>query len=161
MKLVVKMNPTELLTKVKAAKKDWLYRAGAYLRRAARSSVKRGRYQGVWFVNSFGVRQFAKRGIPSAPGEPPRDFNGWRKTFHFDVDNVAETVAVGAVAGRKGIPPLHEYGGSGTVTWTEKDRRGRWHKRTTTRHYPPRPVMQPAYEKSKVVISKFWSNAIR
>ena len=161
MRLVAKMTVKELLTKVRSAKKDWLYKAGAYLRKAARTSVKKGRAHGEWITNSFGRRQFVTRNVHSAPGEPPRDYNGWRRSFHFEVDSMAEIVVVGAIAGRRGIPPLHEYGGTGTVAWSEIDRAGRWHRRTVSRHYPPRPVMGPAYEKSKIVISKFWLNVVK
>lgn len=151
----------KLLGKVKEARKDWLYKAGAYLRRTARNSIKRGKTIKKTIFNSFGIPQTIIENQSSAPGEPPRDFNGWRKTFHFEVDNTAEIVAVGPIAGKKGIPPLHEYGGTGVVKWKEIDRKGIWHTFTREKHYPPRPTMQPALEKSKATISKFWANAIR
>ncbi|MBR4674205.1 MAG: hypothetical protein IKP00_07055 [Victivallales bacterium] len=152
---------TELLSKVKEAKKDWLYKAGAYLRRTARNSIKKGRTIKRTIFNSFGVSQTIVENVSSPAGEPPRDFSGWRKTFHFEVDNVAEIVAVGPIAGRNRIPPLHEYGGTGLIKWREIDRKGIWHTFTREKHYSPRPTMQPALEKSKTTISKFWTNAIR
>ena len=67
---------TELLSKVKEAKKDWLYKAGAYLRRTARNSIKKGRTIKRTIFNSFGVSQTIVENVSSPAGEPPRDFSG-------------------------------------------------------------------------------------
>lgn len=152
---------SELMDKVREANKDWLYKAGAYVRKTARNSIKKGKTTKRTIFNSFGVAQTIVENVSSRPGEPPRDFNGWRRTFHFDVDNIAENVAIGPIAGKHGIPPLHEYGGTGTVKWREIDRKGNWHTFRRSRSYPPRPTMQPALEKSKTTVSKFWTNAIK
>lgn len=155
------MSPDELLDKVRTARKGWLYKAGAYVRRAARNSIKKGRTEEVMLANSFGRYQRFRRRVHSSPGQPPRDYSGWRKTFHFEVDNASEIVSVGPIAGRRGIPPIHEYGGAGTVRWRELDWHGRWHTFTRSAYYAPRPTMQPALEKSKAAISQFWANAIK
>ena len=157
----IEWNLKELLGKVKEAKKDWLYKAGAYLRKAARNSIKKGRTIKKTIFNSFGVPQTIVENVSSNQGEPPRDFNGWRRTFHFEVDNTSEIVAVGPIAGRSRIPPLHEYGGTGLIKWREIDRQGKWHTMTRSKQYAPRPTMEPALEKSKTTISKFWTNAIK
>lgn len=160
----VKFNSKDLLKTVKYHKKEWLYRAGGYLRTTARNSIKtrRGKrsLEKFTFTNEFGRTQTEIFWVKSPTGTPPFDHNGWKKTFSFGVDEMAEVVDVGALRGRNRIPPLHEYGGQGIIKYTVFDRQGRRHERTKTHTFEKRETMRPALEKSLHKISTFWKGVI-
>jgi len=119
-----------------AAKKS-LIRQAAYIRRVARSSMHRAEKA-------------------SAPGKPPNTHDNplIKKLLYWDYDDSTGSVVVGPVArrGRSGqtVPELMEYGG--TV-----QRPGQ-----KVRTYPPRPYMQPAFEKGStpVMMSAFWLQSL-
>ena len=126
----------KLAMKTMDAAKKALIRQAAYIRRVARSSMQ-------------------KADKPSAPGKPPHAHDNplIRKLLYFDYDDSTGSVVVGPISGRRRseqtVPELMEYGG--TV-----QRPGQ-----NARTYPPRPYMQPAFEKSSTptMMSKFWLQA--
>ena len=160
----VKFNSKDLLKVVKYHKKGWLYKAGAYLRNTAKNSIKtrRGKrsLEKFQFENEFGRKQNELLWTKSSVGQPPFDHLGWKKTFSFGVDEMAEVVDVGALAGRSHIPPLHEFGGIGVIKYTVYDRKGGKHERQKTHTFDKRPTMRPAMEKSLNKISTFWKGVI-
>lgn len=133
-----------------------LGKAGAFVRRRARSSMRR-------------------RKAPSAPGKPPsahsKDAVASLKNILFAYDRANQSAVIGPVrlnqvndltrGGRIGVPELMEFGGSvgiqekkivnpitGQFEWVRVDRRRRalagQQRRTRTAHYPARPFMGPA-----------------
>lgn len=128
-----------------------LARLGAYVRRAAQTSMRR-----------------RKTGV-SQPGEPPFAKSGeLRDLLFFSYDPLTKSVVVGPL-GFKGspVPHLHEFGGSvpadGRVVYLRnspgRDASGRFVSSGTRRvvlqgmvRYPARPFMAPALER---VLPKF------
>jgi hypothetical protein len=160
----VKFNSKDLMRVVGKHKKDWLYRAGGYLRKAARSRIKtrqgKRSLEKFEFVNEFGRKQPEYFWTKSAVGHSPFDHNGWKKTFSFGVDELAEVVDVGALRGRNHIPPLHEFGGVGTIKYMVFDKRGNKYERTKTHKFEKRPTMKPALDDSIKTISTFWKGVV-
>lgn len=130
-----------------------LSRLGAYVRRAAQTSMRR-----------------RKNGV-SPPGSPPFAKAGdVRDKLFFSYDPVTKSVISGPLGYRKSVVPhLHEFGGSvngdGRVLLLKnspgRDATGRFVSKGVRRvvlkgrvHYPPRPFMRPALEK---VLPKFAS----
>ena len=115
-----------------------LSRFGAFVRRAARSSIRR-------------------RKRVSKPGQAPTSWTGLLKKFlFFSFDRQSRSVVVGPVRlNRSGgeAPGLLEYGGSSP----RRDRKG---KRPVMR-YRPRPYMGPAFEKEKPKLPQMWRDSIR
>ncbi|MGC9455262.1 MAG: hypothetical protein ACP5HU_10415 [Phycisphaerae bacterium] len=115
-----------------------LSRFGAFVRRTARSSIR-------------------KRKRISRPGRPPSSHTGLLKRFiFFGYDTRARSVVIGPArltqTGRGEAPSLLEYGG-----WTTLKRRGR-RKRA---RYKARPFMGPAFEKEKPQLPAMWRSSIR
>jgi len=112
-------------------------RFGAFVRRTARSSIR-------------------KRKKPSAPGQPPSSHKGLLKRFiFFGYDRTKKSVVIGPVrltgAGRGKAPSLLEYGGAGTVRVRRRRKRAR---------YKARPFMGPAYEKEKPQLPAMWQGSV-
>ncbi len=122
----------KVLQAAEAAGEKAFRRAGAYLRKVARSSIK-------------------KRSGASTPGTPPNDHRGFRRTFAFYSDRFG--VIVGPIAKRlRWLAALHEFGGTAKV----KNRKNE----LVTARYPARPTMGPALEKSRAGILKMWKNIV-
>ena len=126
-----------------------LSRAGSFVRRSARSSLRR-------------------RKRASAPGEPPsvhsQDRVATLKNIWFVFDAQSRSVVVGplklggstlAGSNRPTVPALHELGGVAVVG--KRGRRSRA-KRAT---YPPRPFMGPAMEREMPKFAGLWANSVR
>lgn len=128
-----------------------LSRLGAYVRRAAQTSMRR-----------------RKRGV-SEPGQPPFAKSGeMRDLLFFSYDPLTRSVVVGPLGFRGSpVPHLHEFGGSvpadGRVLYLKnspgRDASGQFVTAGVRRvvlagmvHYPKRPFMAPALEK---VLPKF------
>lgn len=133
------------------------------------------------FLSRFGnrVRADAKRsmrkankdGDPSPPGKPPRVRSGQLKKFIFYTyeKGPPQSVLIGPIYLERSetnptIPELHEYGGTVVRTtrqWktvTENGRRVRRLVRTVKPvTYPPRPYMQPAFDRITKKIPEIWS----
>lgn len=126
-----------------------LFRSGAYTRAVSRSLVKKGK-------SVDGVQ------VPSKPGTPPFSWEQPGMTFRdsilYEVDRASQTVVVGAIGwGRnKTIGQTHEYGGTETVTVWEEDSTGTKRRKRVKAHYPKRPFLAPAWEKSESKVAEFW-----
>jgi len=115
-----------------------LSRFGAFVRRSARSSIRR-------------------RKRTSQPGSPPSSHTGLLKRFiFFGYDPRKESVVIGPVRltqkGRGEAPNLLEYGGT-----TKVEHRGK-RKRAKVR---PRPFMGPAFEKEQPKLPAMWKGSIK
>jgi len=138
-----------------------LSKFGAYVRRGAKSSIR-------------------KRKRASLPGRPPSSHTGLLKRFiYFGYDPSRRSVVIGPVrlAGKRGeAPPILEYGGSVRV------RRGRWMRRGrpgrdargrftnaprvfveagTRLTYAARPYMGPAFERERPKLPAMWADSIK
>ena len=124
--------------KVDAGTRRVLSKFGAFVRRTARSSIR-------------------KRKKPSAPGSPPSSHIGLLKKFiWFGYEPAKRSVVIGPArlsqAGRGEAPHLLEYGGIGRI-----EHRGK-RKRAKVR---PRPFMGPAFEKEQPKLPAMWRDSVR
>jgi len=115
-----------------------LSKFGAFVRRTARSSIR-------------------KRKRISEPGSPPSSHSGLLKKFiFFGYDPAKRSVVIGperlSQSGRGEAPHLLEYGGTGTV-----ERRGK-RRRAKVR---ARPFMGPAFEKEESKLAAMWRDSIK
>jgi len=115
-----------------------LSKFGAFVRRTARSSIR-------------------KRKRISEPGSPPSSHSGLLKKFiFFGYDPAKRSVVIGperlSQSGRGEAPHLLEYGGTGTV-----ERRGK-RRRAKVR---ARPFMGPAFEKEEPKLAAMWRDSIK
>ena len=125
---------------VDRATRKVLSKFGAYVRRGARSSIR-------------------KRKRASEPGKPPSSHSGLLKRFiFFGYDRAAQSVVVGPVALRSKpeAPELLEYGGQ---VQRRVGRRGR-KKKLKTMRYRPRPFMTPAFETEKPKLPAMWKDSV-
>lgn len=126
-----------VISKVDAATRRVLSKFGAFVRRSAKSSIR-------------------KRKKPAPPGQPPSSHTGLLKKFiFFGYDADRRSVVIGPTRlnqkGRGEAPPLLEYGGKATLV-----RRGK--KKYVT--YQARPYMGPAFEKEKPQLPAMWRGSI-
>jgi len=127
-----------VISKVDAATRRVLSRFGAFVRRSAKSSIR-------------------KRKKAAPPGQPPSSHTGLLKKFiFFGYDADRRSVVIGPTRlnqkGRGEAPPLLEYGGKATLV-----RRGK--KKYVT--YQARPYMGPAFEKEKPQLPAMWRGSVR
>lgn len=125
-------------SKVDAATRRVLSKFGAFVRRSARSSIR-------------------KRKKASQPGQPPSSHAGLLKRFiFFGYDPRQESVVIGPVQltqGSRGeAPSLLEYGGMTTL------RRDGKKVRATFRE---RPFMGTAFEKEQPKLPAMWRDSVR
>ena len=112
-------------------------RFGAYVRTAARSSIR-------------------KRKSVSAPGKPPSSHTGLlKKLIYFGYDASRRSVVIGPapLRGTAEAPPLLEYGGRAR----RRDRRGK----VRTMNYRARPFMGPAFEQERPKLPAMWASSIK
>ena len=126
-----------VISKVDTATRRVLSKFGAFVRRSAKSSIR-------------------KRKKAAPPGQPPSSHTGLLKKFiFFGYDAARQSVVIGPTRlnqkGRGEAPPLLEYGGKATLV-----RRGK-KKRVT---YQARPYMGPAFEKEKPQLPAMWRGSI-
>jgi len=113
-----------------------LSKFGAYVRRSARSSIR-------------------KRKRVSEPGKPPSSHTGLlRKFIFFGYDRADRTVVIGPVPLRSKpeAPELLEHGGR------VHRKVGKRRRRTMT--YRPRPFMGPAFEINKPKLPAMWKDSV-
>jgi len=127
-----------VISKVDAATRRVLSKFGAFVRRSAKSSIR-------------------KRKKPAPPGQPPSSHTGLLKKFiFFGYDAARQSVVIGPTRlnqkGRGEAPPLLEYGGKTTL------KRGGKKRRVT---YQARPYMGPAFEKEKPQLPAMWRGSVR
>lgn len=121
-------------------KRQALSKAGAFIRRRARSSIR-------------------KRKRSSRPGEPPSSHTGLLRRFIlFGYDRRRDSVVVGPVGFRQSTAPsVLEFGGRSAV---ESRRRSRRRKKRVVR-IAARPYMRPALEKERSNLPALWRNSVR
>ena len=127
-----------VVSKVDAATRRVLSKFGAFVRRSAKSSIR-------------------KRKKAAPPGQPPGSHTGLLKKFiFFGYDAARQSVVIGPTRlnqkGRGEAPPLLEYGGKTTL------KRGGKKRRVT---YQARPYMGPAFEKEKPQLPAMWRGSVR
>jgi hypothetical protein len=123
-----------------------LSKAGSYIQRSARSSLRR-------------------RKKSSAPGTPPsvhsKDRFANLKNIWFVFDPATASVVVGPVrlnssglvgSNRPTVPALHELGGTAVVGMGKRRRRAR---------YAARPFMGPAMQRELPKFEKLWANSVK
>ena len=124
-----------------------LSQAGSFIRRSARSSLRR-------------------RKKVSSPGEPPsvhtQDRVATLKNIWFVFDPAQRSVVIGPLklngsrlegSNRQTVPSLHERGGAAVV--------GGRRKRKRRVKYVPRPFMGPAMERELPKFAGLWANSVK
>lgn len=124
-----------IIDKVAKANRRNLSKAGAFIRRSAKSSIR-------------------KRKRISRPGEPPSSHEGsLRRLIYFGYEPNRETVVIGPVRfGAGQAPALLERGGSTRLKRGNKVRIAR---------YRPRPFMGPALEREAPKLAPLWERSIK
>jgi len=127
-----------VLGRVDAATRKVLSRFGAFVRQAARSSIR-------------------TRKRSSEPGQPPSSHTGLLKKFiFFGYEPDRRSVVIGPVRlsekGRGEAPSILEYGGTATVEQKGKKQKAR---------IQPRPFMTPAFEKEQPKLPAMWKDSVR
>lgn len=146
----------KIIKSVDRARRKNLSKSGAFIRRAARSSIRPG----------------GKSGIVSKPGEPPRSHSGeLKRKIFFAYEPLNDGVVVGPVGfGRSKAPSLLEYGGSVQVRdqlvrvgprRLGRNEKPRFVRYTGRMRYKPRPFMGPAFEKAKKDLDEIWGNSVK
>ena len=118
------------------AERRVLSRFGAFVRRGARSSIRR-------------------RKSVSRPGSPPSSHTGLlKRNIFFIYEPSRSNVVIGPILLNKATdaPVLLEHGGSVT-----RRRRGKRVRVT----YRPRPFMGPAFEREKPKLPQMWRDSVR
>jgi hypothetical protein len=142
-----------VMTKVDAGTRKVLSKFGAFVRTAAKSSIKKAPFT-ARKVRGSDRTDF--RTVSSKPGQPPYSQSGLLKKFiFFGYDTAKKSVVIGPEklnGNRKGeAPSLLEYGGTTTL-------KGKYTKKTL--RYAARPYMGPALEKEKPKLPALWRNSI-
>ena len=124
---------------VNAGKRKALSKAGAFIRTAARTSIR-------------------KRKGSAPAGKPPHSHEGsLRRLILFGYDKASDSVVVGPVGFEKSIAPSAlEYGGRTIVTGKHRGRR-----ETRVVRIAARPYMGPALEREAPKLPPLWRNSIR
>ena len=128
-------------SKLDAATRRVLSKFGAFVRRGARSSIR-------------------KRKRISTPGEPPSSHTGLLRRFiFFGYDPRQRSVVIGPARLNQKIgnaPAALEYGGTSTVI---EGLRGKRKKRRV--RMAARPYMGPAFETEKPKLPAMWRDSVR
>lgn len=128
-----------------------LSKMGAFVRRTARSSIR-------------------KRKKPSPPGKPPSSHVGLLKQFlFFSYDRSTESVVVGPalITRPSGAPETLEYGGRATIErqrFVSGPKYGNRVRRVKEKHkvrISKRPFMRPALKAELPNFAGLWANSIR
>lgn len=133
--------PHVVMAAVDNAKRKALSKAGAFIRTAAKTSIR-------------------KRKGSAPPGAPPHSHEGsLRRLILFGYDKPNDSVVIGPVGFKKGDPPapsVLEHGGDTVVL------RRRGGKLTSQKvKIAPRPYMAPAMEKERPKLPILWRNSIK
>lgn len=130
----------KVVRSVDAATRRVLSKFGAFVRTAARSSIR-------------------KRKKSSPPGMPPSSHEGsLRRFLFFGYDPARRSVVIGPARLNKssGAPETLEYGGRTTVV---RIRRGKREKTRVT--IQPRPYMRPALKREMPKLKPMWANSVK
>jgi len=131
-----------VMAAVDNAKRKVLSKAGAFIRTAAKTSIR-------------------KRKGSAPPGAPPYSHEGsLRRLILFGYDKPNDSVGVGPVGFKKSeAPNVLEYGGDAVVL---RRLGGRGGKLTSQKvKIAPRPYMAPALEKERPNLPLLWRNSIK
>ncbi len=117
-----------------------LSRFGAYVRRRARSSIRR-------------------RKKPSEPGSPPSSHTGLLRQFiwfFYDADERSVIIGPARLNTTTGnVPEILEYGGRAVIVADYRK------KRTRVVYVRARPYMRPAFDAELQQLPKLWANSIK
>lgn len=140
-----------------------LSKFGAFVRRTARSSVKKVGKRAASALaaaiasgNPEAIRA-ARRGTVSTPGNPPKGHGEelFKKWILFGYDREARSVVIGPARLNsktgEALPAL-EYGGTSHITGGNRD--------GTPIKVAARPTMQPAFNKNIPTLPPMWRNSI-
>ena len=135
---------------VDKATRKVLAKFGAYVRTAAKSSIR-------------------KRKAISAPGQPPSSHAGHlKRLIYFGYDSGRHSVVIGPTPFRSTAeaPALLEYGGTARrAKKVIRRRRGAARaqvvKKTVTMKYRARPFMGPAFEKERPKLTAMWAGSVK
>lgn len=133
----------KVMRAVDRGKRQSLSKAGAFIRRTARRSIRKAPKTG-------------KR--TSQPGKPPYSHEGsLRRLIFFGYDPQRDSVVIGPVGFRRSTAPeALEHGGRSVLY---RRRRGRLvAERVRVR---ARPFMKPALDKERPKLAAVWRNSIR
>ena len=134
-------NHKKVIAATDKATRSVLSRFGAFVRRTARSSIRR-----------------RKKAAP--PGRPPSSHTGLLKKFiFFGYDASRKSVVIGPakLSGKSsGIPRTLEMGGSSVTEITKKGK-----PRQKKIAIAARPFMGPAFEKEKPKLPAMWRDSIQ
>ena len=132
----------KVLSATNRAERRVLSRFGAYVRTAARSSIR-------------------KRRKPSEPGKPPSSHTGLLKRFiYFVYEPRRRSVVIGPARLNQKMgdaPAALEHGGPSRVV--AGGRRRRRELRTVT--IRPRPFMGPAFQKEQPKLPGIWAGSVK
>jgi hypothetical protein len=126
---------------VDGAKRKVLSKAGAFIRTAARTSIR-------------------KRKGSAPAGKPPHSHEGsLRRLILFGYDKTADSVVVGPVGFKKSDPPVPNVLEHGGDTVVFRRRGGRLTSQKVK--IAARPYMAPALERERPKLPLLWRNSIR
>ena len=138
---------------VDSATRKVLGRFGAFVRTAARSSIKKAPYL---TRKTRGKERTDFRHKSSRPGRPPYSQTGLLKKFiFFGYDPARQSVVIGPAAlntKNTDAPKTLEHGGTTTLDV------GKRKKRITIK---ARPFMGPAFEKEKPKLPQMWQDSVK
>jgi len=131
-----------VMAAVDNAKRKVLSKAGAFIRTAAKTSIR-------------------KRKGSAPPGAPPQSHEGsLRRLILFGYDKPNDSVVVGPVGFKKSdAPSVLEYGGDTVVLRRVGGRGGKLTSQKVK--IAPRPYMAPALEKERPKLPLLWRNSVR
>ena len=131
-----------VIAAVDNAKRKVLSKAGAFIRTAAKTSIR-------------------KRKGSAPPGAPPHSHEGsLRRLILFGYDKPNDSVIVGPVGFKKSeAPSVLEYGGETVVLRRVGGRGGKLTSQKVK--IAPRPYMVPALEKERPKLPLLWRNSVR
>ena len=131
-----------VIAAVDNAKRKVLSKAGAFIRTAAKTSIR-------------------KRKGSAPPGAPPHSHEGsLRRLILFGYDKPNDSVVVGPVGFKKSeAPSVLEYGGDTVVLRRVGGRGGKLTSQKVK--IAPRPYMAPALEKERPKLPLMWRNSVR
>ncbi len=131
-----------VMAAVDNAKRKVLSKAGAFIRTAAKTSIR-------------------KRKGSAPPGAPPHSHEGsLRRLILFGYDKPNDSVVVGPVGFKKSeAPSVLEYGGETVVLRRVGGRGGKLTSQKVK--IAPRPYMAPALEKERPKLPLLWRNSVR
>ena len=136
---------------VDAATRRALSKAGSFIRRDARQSMRKAK-------------------IKSKPGNPPHVHKGQVKRFLFfayEPDTASVIIGPEKISGVTSKTALHalEYGGETTMVIGKRHRRRYWWQKAPHNEYrqiiiQARPFMGPALKKNQPLIASGWRNEV-